>query len=527
MIFGKRKKDNINIVQPQKEEYFDSERVSSYYHWKTSEPSFQNINDHTWADMDMDEIFMFLDRTHSRPGQQYLYYLLRSIPLANRANRIESIISSLHTEEKQTIKLVGALKNLNSRGSYFLHNLFSKEVLKKPGWFWMVYALFITTIGSLAFLTIYPPLILLLLACLVSNFIIHYWNKAKLMEFSNAISQLYRLDKACGQLSFLPDALAPKSKIQTAHQALKKLTRKSFLLRENSHAQNEFSVVADSIVEILKASLLIEPMMLFHLTAEIRKSKDDLKMIFEAVGFADACLSIHSIRENYSYSIPTFTNERVLKAIQCYHPLVVDPVPNSIDIPANSSVLISGSNMSGKTTFIRTLGINALLGQTINTIFADQLTLPKCRIFSAIRISDDLLNDESFYQKEVRVIHGMIKASQGDDMNLFLIDELYKGTNSIERIGAGASVLAYLQNDKSIVCASTHDLELTELLNETYTNYHFTEMVNQGSIKFDYKLHEGKLQNTNAIRILEESGYPLEITTQARKIVSELTKNRQ
>ncbi len=120
----------------------------------------------------------------------------------------------------------------------------------------------------------------------------------------------------------------------------------------------------------------------------------------------------------------------------------------------------------------------------------------------------------------------MIEESTSEEIHLFLIDELYKGTNSIERIGAGVATLSYLAQNNNLVCASTHDLELNEFLKGEYANYHFTEQVNDASIKFDYRLHHGKLQNTNAIRILEVNQYPTEITEKARGIAARLSKTR-
>ncbi|MEO9871922.1 MutS-related protein [Ekhidna sp.] len=527
MIFGKKKEKSIGIHQSQKEEYFDFDRIESFYRWKYNAPSFQNINDHTWADLDMNEVFMYLDRTHSRLGQQYLYYLLRSISSSDRIEKIEQTISKLNQEKENTSKLIDSLRKLNTRGSYFLISLFSKETLKKPRWFLLVYFLFFVTISAILSSFFYPQIILVLLCCLVTNFVIHYWNKAKLLEHSNAISQLYHFDKACSQLSYFDSGSGKGKSFLSAQRALKRLTRKSSLLRDNSSSQNELSILADSIVEILKASFLIEPIMLYHITQEIEKRKNEIELLFESIGFIDACISIEALRITSDHTIPKTTGERILKATQCFHPLIDNPVANSIDITFDKCILISGSNMSGKTTFIRTLGVNALLGQTINTVFAAEWTFPKAKIFSAIRISDNLLNDESFYQKEVKVIQEMIEESTSKEMNLFLIDELYKGTNSIERIGAGVAVLSYLHSKNNIVCASTHDLELADFLTEFYTNYHFTEQVNNASIKFDYKLNEGKLQNTNAIRILETNGYPKEVTDQARRIVTTLSKKNE
>ena len=174
--------------------------------------------------------------------------------------------------------------------------------------------------------------------------------------------------------------------------------------------------------------------------------------------------------------------------------------------------------MSGKTTFIRAIGINAISAMTINTCFASRFKLPVLKLFTAIRISDDLMNDKSYYFEEVLTIKNMIEKSQTNDSNLFLLDQIFKGTNTIERISAGKAVLSFLTRNSNVVFVSTHDIELTDMLNEEYDLYHFSEQVDNKTVDFDFKLKPGKLKNRNAIRILKINDYPDQIITEALEI---------
>jgi DNA mismatch repair ATPase MutS len=134
------------------------------------------------------------------------------------------------------------------------------------------------------------------------------------------------------------------------------------------------------------------------------------------------------------------------------------------------------------------------------------------------------LNDKSYYFEEVLTIKEMIDESENGKVNLFLLDEIFKGTNTIERISAGKAVLSKLAKNGNIVFVSTHDIELTDMLSDEYELYHFSEMVNGKTVDFDYKLKEGKLKNRNAIRILQINNYPDEVVKEAISISKELDK---
>jgi len=183
--------------------------------------------------------------------------------------------------------------------------------------------------------------------------------------------------------------------------------------------------------------------------------------------------------------------------------------------------------MSGKTSFTRTIGLNIITGITLNTCFAAEATMPKTRLFSAIRITDDLMNDKSYYFEEVVTLSEMIHESQKDFKNLFLLDEIFKGTNTVERISGGKAVLSFLAKNGNTVFVSTHDIELTDMLSNDFDLYHFSESLADNNIIFDYELKNGKLEKRNAIRILEMSEYPKEIIDEANLIAKQLDENYQ
>jgi len=277
--------------------------------------------------------------------------------------------------------------------------------------------------------------------------------------------------------------------------------------------------------EIFKILFLIEPLFLFGTLKRIDTKRKEIEDVFQFVGKIDAMISIASLRKGLNkYCIPKIINdEKTLVAEEVYHPLISDCIENSIFVN-KKSILLTGSNMSGKTSFIRSIGINVITGLTLNTCFAKEFSMPRLKVLSAIRISDDLMNDKSYYFEEVLTIKKMIDKSGNKNANLFLLDEIFKGTNTVERISAGKAVLSSLTKDNNIVFVSTHDIELADLLNVEYDLYHFSEIVDHKTVDFDYKLKEGKLKNRNAIRILQINNYPENVIKEAIEISEQLDK---
>lgn len=138
-------------------------------------------------------------------------------------------------------------------------------------------------------------------------------------------------------------------------------------------------------------------------------------------------------------------------------------------------------------------------------------------LFSAIHLEDSLMEGKSFFLQEVQIVREMLEVGKGR-RQLFLLDELFKGTNTVERIAIAKAVLSALAHKNSIVFASTHDVELASLLENEYESFHFCECVADNTLSFDYKLKPGPATERNAIRIIEMCGYPKEVVGEAYRL---------
>mgnify|MGYP003295100127 FL=1 len=198
-----------------------------------------------------------------------------------------------------------------------------------------------------------------------------------------------------------------------------------------------------------------------------------------------------------------------------YHPLLTNPVKNTIQTGKN--VLLTGSNASGKSTFLKTTALASLLAQTINTVTADKYAAPFYHLYSSMSLRDDLDSGDSYYIVEIKSIKRILDSMQNcDGKILCFVDEVLRGTNTVERIAASTQILLSMNGEKIQCFAATHDIELTGLLEEYYENYHFEEEIKDGDVLFNYRLQQGKATTRNAIKLLEIMGYEPKIIEKAR-----------
>lgn len=529
-MFGNRKKKIkeklLNEFGNLKTDSFDFESIESYFRKKDHTASFQTLSDKTCKDLDFHELFMFIDRTNSRVGQQYLYNKLRNIPKVPSENRRnEKLLDEFTNNSDFRVAVQSQLSKLNDREVYYIASLFQDEILKPPKWYFIVPLLSFTSVLSLIMAFFNPALFFVILGISVINIVIHFSNKKNLFNYSSSIPQLSKLNGVAQEL-FKYDTLKKiNPDLMKSAIIINKVNNRMSFFNLEVEIQSDQRILFWAILELVKIVFLIEPLFLFGALKRIDTKRTEIEAVFQFVGEIDTLISIASLRKGLdSFCIPEIIDDRKNLIVQeVYHPLIENCVKNNL-VVNDKSILLTGSNMSGKTSFIRTIAINVITGLTINTCFSEHFTMPRMRVFSAIRISDDLMNDRSYYFEEVMTIKEMIEYSNNKYLNLFLLDEIFKGTNTVERISAGKAVLSALNKENNIVFVSTHDIELADLLKHEYDLYHFSEIVDHKTVDFDYKLKDGKLKNRNAIRILQINDYPESIINEAIEIAGELDK---
>jgi DNA mismatch repair ATPase MutS len=278
----------------------------------------------------------------------------------------------------------------------------------------------------------------------------------------------------------------------------------------------ETNDLAASIYEYVNLLFLLDVNAFVFAIESLRASQPAMRRMFDAIGILDTAQSVAQWRASLpQWTAPEFTDpKKALHADSVVHPLLTAAVPNSLDIQA-TGVLITGSNMSGKTTFVRTLGVNAVLAQTVHTACAASWRAPMLRTRTSIERGDSVMEGKSYYLAEVEAVRGLIRAKAPDRQYLFLLDEIFRGTNTTERVAGAYGVLAYLNRGIDLVVVATHDVELLDLLGSAFAPVHFREQITDGGLTFDYRIHSGPSSTRNAIALLELMEFPRDVVRDA------------
>ena len=268
------------------------------------------------------------------------------------------------------------------------------------------------------------------------------------------------------------------------------------------------------VLEYLRIFFMIDMLSMVSIVRIINRSMQDVRALYDLVGEADAMLSVAQYGQRVpGLCRPVFEKERGMRFTGLAHPLLKNAVTN--DLVWTRNVLLSGANASGKSTFIKAVAVNAILAQTIGLCRATALTMCRGRVMTAMAVRDNLLGGESYFVVEIKSLRRILEAMDGRMVYGF-IDEILRGTNTIERIAASSAVLDAIARRNALCMAATHDIELTRLLRDGFQNLHFSETVDEDSIRFDYLLREGPTRPRNAIRLLEQMGYGQEIIAAAQ-----------
>ena len=514
--------DNYGALPDHKYTLENSAHIPGYY---KRHGDCGQLDDITWNDLNMEEIFRRINYTHSATGEEYLYYLLRSIGRDKEAlGRFEELTAWFMEHANERVQVQLHMSELGYTGKYSLYDYIENlDVLGER-----------SNLRHHLLNLLYLPLLLLApfqlsmailgVAVLGVYQIVSYFKYKREIEpyiisFAYVMRLLATCEKLCGlEIPCFRDKLA---RMRVCIQEMRGIRRGSFLVFTASDSRtsgNPLELIMDYLRMMFHLDLIIFNKMLRQLRLHIQQADELIAM----AGYLESAASVSSFRASlkHGWCVPDLEETEgeagrkpFIEIEDGYHPLLERPVKNSVH--ARRGVLLTGSNASGKSTFLKMMAVNAILAQTIHTCMADSYRAPLFEIYSSMALRDDIESGESYYIVEIKALKRILDAVAEGRRVLCFVDEVLRGTNTVERIAASTQILESLTENQTLCFAATHDIELTELLREYYDNYHFEEEIKDGDISFEYRLLEGKASTRNAIRLLEMMGYAPRVTERA------------
>ena len=500
---------------------YKMKNVSTYFRNKNEE----SIDDITWSDLSMDDVYKKINNTQSTAGKEILYYILRNPIkdieiLKKRDNLIEYFRHNedIRLELQLDFAKLGDSNDPNATLCLFVEDDNTKSKL-------LIYSILrVLPIISIIITASNKSFLFFALLSIGLNIFISYKNKTEKIDtggFTYLIKSLnvaYKIkDKNIKEID------ENIHDIKEDLEKVKKIKKKSVTSNPNS-MMSELNVFSEYYNMIFLSELITYE----KVKETIIDNKTYLKNIYEYVGTIDALIGIASFRDSLQYyskpnlKISNNKEENLIEFKEIYHPLIEDPVTNSLKV--KGGVLITGSNASGKSTFIKSIAINQILAQSIFTTCAREYNSSIFNIYTSMALKDDVLNNESYYIVEIKSLKRIIEKSRDIVPCLCFVDEILRGTNTIERIASSSEVLKHLNKSNCICFAATHDIELTYLLEGEFENYHFEEEITDNDIMFDYKLNPGRAKSRNAIKLLSLMGYKDEIVNNANNRAENFVK---
>ncbi|WPC44832.1 MutS-related protein [Clostridium sp. JS66] len=488
----------------------DLKTIAEYFNnRKQDEKRAFFIDEITWNDLSMDSIFKKVNTTESSPGEQYLYNILRE-PLYDeeKLKYRDKLIKFFQTHEKERKKIQYILAKLGKKRNCFISDYFyNPEGEKKKSNLNFYRALAIVPIVGIciAFLSPYIGLFIVSIACVI-NALVYYIDQNNIKYKIESFKYIVQIVKTADLIlkENLEELEICNKKLKEAITLIKSIKNASFTLGNNG---TDVGVMNEYISIIFLLDLINYE----KISNTLIEKSEEFKIIFEAVGIIDSSISIASYRERLEgYVTPELVKclskqDAAIIFKDINHPLMKEQVSNSMKV--SDSILITGSNASGKSTFLKTVAINIILAQTIYTCLAKEFKCCYFKIYTSMALKDDIFNNESYYIAETKSLKRIIDALNCDIPTICFIDEILRGTNTVERISASSQVLKYLTLNNCICVAATHDVELTYILERYFSNYHFEEKIIDNQITFDYLVHQGRSNTQNAIKLLGILGY--------------------
>ncbi len=499
----------------------DIHTLASYYNVTRKFENAPEIDAVTWNDLDMDKVFRRINACESSVGEEYLYAALhRPFSPLERLQKREAMIAWLNanpearSDIQYTLACLGkeahnglAALAENARAKIFKHASLLRVLAVMP--LASAALLFIDTLEGVAAIVGFALI----------NLFIYYYHKLKMDADFVTLNYLSAMLSCCKTLLRKPygEWEAHTGDLRAAFAPFQAIANSAGRFAR-TYISRQAMAELQGVVDLAKQSFLVDVVRYNKVMRRVSLYQDAFRALYAALGEIDAAINVLSFRNSLpGFCLPSFHEKNAIAFEGLYHPLLTAPVTNGGEIARNS--IVTGSNASGKSTFIKALAVNGILAQTLNTCCADSFAARPALVMTSMAVRDDIIEGESYFITELKSLKRILDMLPNCYCACY-IDEILRGTNTPERIAASCAVLNYLAERDCICVVASHDIELAELLASTHDNYSFAERVTEAGIQFDYKLRSGTAKTRNAILLLEHMGFEAAIVKQAQQLSS-------
>ncbi len=497
------------------------ECIPAYYQKHASDTS---IDDITWSDLELDRLFLAMNLTCSSAGEEVLYHTLRT-PLFEeqelRTRAEEIAYFQEHEDERLKLQLLFAGMGKNERYSLYDYLDFADEMQGGESLKYHFLAPLLL-LAAVVLLFVKAELgVMGVVFAVIFNMAWYFRTKGNVQPYIITLKVIMADIRAAAKMKQmqLPVCEAKQRELAGALEEMKGFGGgNTGIFSGGMSGGDPASLVADYINMLLHLDLI----RFYSMYRKMQQHREQIDVIHGCLGYFEMLIAAGSFEKALGdICTPQFDGQE--SAAEIWHPMIEDPVKNSYAL--KGSMLLTGSNASGKSTFLKTVALNQLLSQTLYFACADEFHTDFHRIYTSMSLRDDLEHQESYFMVEIRAMQRILEAGRREGAKIAcFVDEVLRGTNTVERIAASTEILKYMAQQGYFCAAATHDIELTSLLEDVYENYHFSEEIKDGDVLFNYRLQEGKAQTRNAIRLLSVMGYEESIIEQAETLAETFLK---
>ena len=480
----------------------------------TLQPTDSQVDDQTWYDLALHKVFDQLNYTQSSIGAEALYQKMRLLTF-QPDDSLRELEEFFERQPDLRLRVQVIMNQLGKKN----HNM-ARSIVANPGnqdsriYLSLYIFLACLPVLSLFFLPFFKiQAMSVLIASVTFNIIfssIRNWsNKMRLDQ----VSYLVRLFASAEKLSRL--ALPKQEALKQAVQPFKKTKVISSILQSPT-GSSEMEI----ILIYLNFLFLIPQIAQVYIYNQVKSYQKEAQETINLLGEMEVAISLLRHKRDFELICqPHFSKEGGIRGKSLYHPLIANPVVNDVSFEKN--MVISGDNASGKSTYLKMVAINCILAQGLGFAYGESFELPYGHVMTSMDVSDDIEVGDSYFITESKTILRMIENLKKPGFHYFFIDELFKGTNTIERIGAGLGIVRWLSGRNCLYMISSHDIELVVASGAVNDNYHFDSRYVDGKIVFDYHIKQGSAVTKNAVNTLKSLHFPSEITLTAQELIEQ------